>query len=171
MTCLAWQDPDNPLVPFRSFNTLHFARFVILDDATLGDLSVYGPDAEFRDAPIYLAFLGECDGSGRPRCSRVGSNGPATGCARSLPTASGSIRAAIFCSGCASIPSGPTASYVNWIGRTVRQIKEEAELHMALADTLPRIYLRMRPPIVPGIEPQQIRAALVRAVDRERDHG
>ena len=54
-------DPDNPLLPFRVFETLHFARFVILNDATLDDLSVYGPDAEFRDAPVYLAFLGDCD--------------------------------------------------------------------------------------------------------------
>ncbi len=30
----------------------------------------------------------------------------------------------------------PAASYVNWIGRTVRQIKEEARLHLALADHL-----------------------------------
>ena len=56
-----WADPANPLVPFRTFDTLHFARFVVLKDATLQDLDVYG--TSFRDAPIYLAFLGDCDGS------------------------------------------------------------------------------------------------------------
>ena len=27
-------NPNNPLVPFAQFDTLHFARFVILDDKT-----------------------------------------------------------------------------------------------------------------------------------------
>ena len=55
-------DPDNPLVPFGRFDTVHFARFVILNDATLGDLSAFGPEAAFPDTPTYLAFQGECDG-------------------------------------------------------------------------------------------------------------
>ena len=33
---------DNPLIPFAQFDTLHFARFVILDDKTLDDVRVYG---------------------------------------------------------------------------------------------------------------------------------
>src|SRR5436309_828505 len=57
-------DPANALVPFARFRTLHFARFVILDDKTLDDLAAY--DLAFPGAPIYLAFLGDCDGpSGR----------------------------------------------------------------------------------------------------------
>ena len=28
-------NPNNPLVPFAQFDTLHFARFVILDDKTV----------------------------------------------------------------------------------------------------------------------------------------
>ena len=55
-------DPKNSLVPFGVFRTLHFARFVILNDTTLGDLEAYGE--RFPNAPIYLAFLGDCDGSG-----------------------------------------------------------------------------------------------------------
>ena len=35
-------NPNNPLVPFAQFDTLHFARFVILDDKTVGDLRIYG---------------------------------------------------------------------------------------------------------------------------------
>src|SRR5215472_12248279 len=56
-------DPDNHLVAFGKFNTLHFARFVILKDETLGDLERYYGAAAFYDTPIYLAFLGDCDGS------------------------------------------------------------------------------------------------------------
>jgi hypothetical protein len=41
-------NPNNPLVPFAQFDTLHFARFAILDDQTVGDLRIYG----FPSAPI-----------------------------------------------------------------------------------------------------------------------
>src|SRR5450432_677905 len=53
-------NPDNLLVPFAAFENLHFARFVILDDETTGDVRLYGID---RPAPpVYLAFLGDFDG-------------------------------------------------------------------------------------------------------------
>ena len=53
-------DPQNALVPFGHFDRLHFARFVLLDDATTDDLRLYGltPPAY----PRYLAFLGDVDG-------------------------------------------------------------------------------------------------------------
>src|ERR1700749_3739241 len=53
-------DPHNPLVPFGDFPTLHVARFAVLDDQTLGDLAAFG--TSFAEAPVYLAFLGDCDG-------------------------------------------------------------------------------------------------------------
>jgi len=54
-------DPLNSLVPFGRFDDLHFARFVVLDDPTTGDIArLYGVD---RPAPpVYLAFLGDFDG-------------------------------------------------------------------------------------------------------------
>src|SRR5260370_30681125 len=54
-------DPANPLVPFGQIGTLHFARFVILDDQTRGDLRAYG--APLPSAGRSLAFLCDCDGS------------------------------------------------------------------------------------------------------------
>ena len=53
-------NPNNPLVPFAQFDTLHFARFVILDDKTVGDLRIYG--LPVRTHPLYLALLGDIDG-------------------------------------------------------------------------------------------------------------
>src|SRR5262252_6810933 len=53
-------DPNNPLVTFAQFDTLHFARFVILDDQTVGDLRIYG--FPVRHHPLYLAFLADIDG-------------------------------------------------------------------------------------------------------------
>ena len=48
-------DPYNVLVPFGRFSTLHFARFVILNDQTTGDVGVY--DLPTRKYPLYLASL------------------------------------------------------------------------------------------------------------------
>src|ERR1051326_8935351 len=54
-------NPDNSLIPFRQFDTLHFARLLILDDQTLNDVRAYGgrPAPTY---PLYLAFLGDIDG-------------------------------------------------------------------------------------------------------------
>src|SRR6266545_3977481 len=51
---------DNALLPFARFDTLHFARLVILNDQTLEDVRVY--DLPVRTYPLYLAFLGDIDG-------------------------------------------------------------------------------------------------------------
>ena len=51
---------SNALIPFGEFDTLHFARLVILDDKTLEDVRVY--DLPVRAYPLYLAFLGDLDG-------------------------------------------------------------------------------------------------------------
>src|SRR5580692_10627995 len=55
-------DPVNTLLPFGQFEQLHVARLVILTDETLADLTLY--DTSFPDPPLYLAFLGVCDGDG-----------------------------------------------------------------------------------------------------------
>src|ERR1700682_5030963 len=51
---------SNALIPFGEFDTLHFARLVILDDKTLEDVRVY--DLPVRACPLYLALLGDFDG-------------------------------------------------------------------------------------------------------------
>ena len=54
-------DAKNQLIPFIEFGELHFARFVILDDQTLGDFELMGlPQPSY---PIRLAFLGDYDGT------------------------------------------------------------------------------------------------------------
>ena len=55
-------DPNNALVPFEQFGKFHFARFVIIDDKTIGDLAHWGVDP-IPDYPIYLAFVANWDGS------------------------------------------------------------------------------------------------------------
>ena len=48
-------DPKNALLPFGEFAQLHFARLVLLDDPTLGDIEAYGlPQPQL---PVYLAMI------------------------------------------------------------------------------------------------------------------
>ena len=54
-------DPGNTVLPFGRYDRLHVARFVILQDETLGDLAAYG--TSFPNAPVWLVFLGDCDGA------------------------------------------------------------------------------------------------------------
>jgi|SRR5271166_4494965 len=160
--CPGAANPSNPLVPFGAFDTLHFARFVILDDATLGDLSVFGPDAEFPDAPIYLAFLGDCDG-------------PADLLLADFADRAGDGLRKIFAYCVGFDPHGdllhwmrrhsvkPAVSYVNCIGRTVRQIREEEELHEALANYLASYLAGRQVPDQAKVERREIHSALIRA--------
>jgi hypothetical protein len=126
-------DPDNPLVPFGHFEALHVARFVVLEDETLGDLAAYG--TSFPDAPVYLVFLGDCDG-------------PAGDLLDEIAREAGPGLRAIFAH-CAGFTDGEdlrawmdahlvgsATQYVNWVGRGVRQVREEAALHAFLETRL-----------------------------------
>src|SRR5262249_56057584 len=63
-------DPANAVLPFGQFERLHFARLVVLNDPTLGDIEAYGVPRP--SVPVYLAFVGSCDG-------------PAVACIPALP--------------------------------------------------------------------------------------
>jgi hypothetical protein len=131
-------DPRNALVPFGEFTQLHFARFVILDDPTPGDIEVYGVPRP--NLPTYLAFVGDCDG-------------PAKDCLSSLVRRSEVGLRQIFAH-CTDFAAGIdllawlrahdlpiAASYVNWVGRTVRQIKQESTLQQVLSARVDRTLL------------------------------
>src|SRR5690349_16664333 len=53
-------DPNNVLIPFAKFKTLHFARLLVLEDKTLDDITKYGLPR--LDYPTYLAILADFDG-------------------------------------------------------------------------------------------------------------
>jgi hypothetical protein len=127
-------DPDNTLLPFARYDRLHVARFVILRDETLGDLAAYG--VSFPHAPTWLVFLGDCDGAADDMLRQFAT------------TAEPGLRR-IF-THCDDPPGAdlldwmrrhsvqPAAQYVNWVGRTVQQIREEAALHDFLRKCLAR---------------------------------
>jgi hypothetical protein len=155
-------DPANRLLPFGRFDTLHFARFVILDDATRADLRAYGVTP--ASLPTYLAFLGDCDGPGQRQLDEF------------VRVAQGGLLE-VFAH-CAGAPDGVglaawlrardlpvAAAYANWIGRTVRRVREERALAEALAAKVRRLAADR-----PGAL-QALRAQLVAYVAAERLQG
>lgn len=152
--------PANPLVPFEQLPQLHFARFVILDDRTLDDIhSAYGlPPVDY---PLSLAFVADFDGTAddfRADLAKRAAQG---------------LRSIFSC--CQGFTSGndpvrwmkeheqPAATmYVNWLGRTVRQVREENTVRVALG-----AYLQSNFAALAGKAPKEIHQALRQFVKAE----
>ncbi len=127
-------DPGNTLVSFGQFDRLHVARFVIIEANTANDITEYGL-APYQWRPS-LAFLGDCDGDSDSFLAQLADRcGP------------GLIKIFSLCEGFAKKQSSllawmkahqlqPAANYINWIGRTVTQVREEAALHRSLSACL-----------------------------------
>jgi hypothetical protein len=145
-------DPQNTLFPFGRFDQLHVARFVILKDETLGDLP---PEYAFPNAPVRLAFLGDCDGE--VEALLVQFVGQATDGLRQIFWHCEGFSSHVDLLGWMRQHSlTPAAQYVNWVGRTVRQIREEAALRAAF-----RAYLARHPAAFDGQRPSKIRDWLI----------
>lgn len=123
-------DPSNPIVPFARFENLHFSRFVILDDQTLDDITLYGlPPVEY---PLYLAFLADFDGDKQQFLSdlvRIAGDG----LGRIFSFCEGFTAGSDLAQWMRDHDLPIATSYINWPGRTVRQIREEAHLRIAIA--------------------------------------
>jgi hypothetical protein len=155
-------DPANAVLPFGQFERLHFARLAVLDDPTVGDIEAHGVPRP--SLPVYLAFIGSCDG-------------PASECIKDLARRAGTGLRRIFmhCDGCdaqgdllawVQAHQRPlAANYINWVGRTVRQIREESALRRALAAKVPRA------PLASAAQAQQLRRELIDFVDAEVSAG
>jgi hypothetical protein len=122
-------DPANALVPFGNFERLHFARICLVTDKTVGDVTAYGLTP--RAYPVYLAFLGDVDESADTFLEELATS------------ASAGLRKIFAC--CEGFEPDTnlldwmrrhglraSAAYVNWNGRTMLQIREEAALHASM---------------------------------------
>ena len=130
-------DPENDLVPFGRFDRLHVARFVILEAKTADDIKEFGL-APYEWQPS-LAFLGDCDGDGTSFLAEL-----------TVHAGPGLKKIFSFCKGFSEDDGNllkwlqehtiqPRANYINWIGRTVKQVREETELHKSLSTYLQEI--------------------------------
>ena len=126
-------DPNNALLPFAQFDRLHVARFVILDDQTLGDLAQYGE--ALPDAPVWLVFLGDCDGQPETMLQEFIMHAGA-GLEHIFAHCRDFDHGADLAAWIRAHTARPAAQYINWVGRTVQQIREEAALHAALRERL-----------------------------------
>jgi len=155
-------DPDNALVPFCRFDRLHFARLLILTDPTAGDIAVYGvPVPDLRPT---LAFFGDCDGSADAFLRELADRA-APGLRQIFACCEGFVGGDVL-DWMRHHSQSPVAAYVNMVGRTVRQIREEAALYECLAD-----YLGAPPRALAIREPQQLRRVLVAYADAQRRDG
>ena len=123
-------NPDNEIIPFGRLPDLHFARIVVLEDQTLDDITTaYGLPR--RNYPLYLAFLADFDGDVDQFRNH-------------LVSIAGKGLEQIF-SFCTDFKPGtnilawmkqhehrPSTMYINWVGRTMQQIREENALRQVV---------------------------------------
>ena len=155
-------DAANALVPFAAFERLHFARFVILDDRTGGDVAVYGlPPATY---PTALAFVGDCDGDGDAFLAQLAAS------------ASAGLRRVFGCCGLRddddllgwmrAHATPPAAVYVNRPGRAAREIRENAALARAIDAFVARSQA-----VLADLQPEAVHARVRAFVDDEIAQG
>ncbi len=152
-------DPDNAVLPFGAFETLHFARLVLIDDALMADLRVHG--VEPPRLPTCLVLLGDCDGPARD-CLAALAQHAGDGLRRLFAHCDDFDASGSDLLGWMLTHDRPVAvDYINRLGRTVRQVREEIALWRTLAARVSRA-----PVVEPG-EAQQRWRELVAFVDAE----
>jgi hypothetical protein len=122
-------DPNNALVPFGHYDALHFARFLILDDATLGDAALYGlPTPE---PPLQLVFLVEFDGGAGAFVRRLARESEPG--LRAIFACCADFDASADLAAWMQAHSRPAAAvFINTVGRTMARVREDAALYDAL---------------------------------------
>jgi hypothetical protein len=127
-------NPSNDLVPFEEFPQIHVARFVILDDPTVNDIQkAYGIAPP--KYPLCLAFLADFDGDADGFRANIAARAR-DGLERIFSCCQGFKPGADLAQWMKAHEPPAATIYVNWIGRTVRQIREEDALRLALEDHL-----------------------------------
>jgi len=156
-------NPQNDIIPFGQFERLHFARFVLLDDPTLDDITAYGVPRP--DVAKALAFLGDCDGSADDFLADLVQRAGA-GLRHIFSHCQGFTSDGDLLAWLQDHAQPPAAAYVNWMGRTVRQIRQESALRDALV-----AYLDQNAAMFAGIGPRESRDMLRQFVDAETQAG
>jgi hypothetical protein len=156
-------DPNNSLLPFGEFEMLHFARFVILDDKTTQDMRIYGLTP--RRYPLYLAFLGDVDGDAKAFLGKLIKRA-GKGLGKIFSCCQGFTPDTDLFDWMKQHDAPPIAAYVNWRGRTVRQIRQEAALYDALENYVERNY-----PSLHALRPGELHEKFRAFVNAEQSAG
>jgi hypothetical protein len=151
-------DPYNPLVPFGRFERLHFARLVVLDETGMGDLSLY--DLPPPRLGLRLVLLGDCDGpAGELLAEMV--EVAADGLRRLFSHCEGFDSEADLLDWMHLHSLKVQANYVNRLGRTVRQVREECALRRTLSARV------AREPLADNTDARRLHRELIAFVDDE----
>lgn len=126
-------DPNNALIPFARFDTLHVARLLILDDQTTADIRIH--DKPVPTYPVYFALLGDIDGAEDVFLEALAQRSP-EGLRALFACCEGFAPDTDLLDWMRRYRAPAMANYVNSRGRTVVQIREEAALRTALEDHL-----------------------------------
>ena len=146
------------LLPFGSFERLHFARLVLLDDELQADMTAYGLPRSHL--PTCLAFMGDCDGPARTFLADLAQRA-GDGLRRIFSHCEGFAATGDLLAWMLAHDRPLAASYVNWVGRNVQQIRQESALQRALAARVPR------GAVASGADAQRIRRELLAFVATE----
>ncbi len=122
-------DPLNPVLPFARLGTVHFARVLIVTDLAEADRAVY--QLPLGVLPDYLVLLGEIDGR-EPDFRLELVQHAETGLRHLFSHCVDWHDPPDLAAWLARRSLPPAASYVNWLGRTVRQVREEEQLRQML---------------------------------------
>ncbi|HZK80187.1 MAG TPA: hypothetical protein VFC46_03950 [Humisphaera sp.] len=140
--------------PFEKLTNVHFSRFVILDPAV---------DLNNQPIPPALVFLIDFDGSldsFLPNLLSIaaGHLDQLFGSCQGYSTANNAARAAFLKSH--MVPAGTL--YVNWVGRTVAQVQQEADLQQTIEEFVDRSHGKFK-----SMGSRDIRTAIVQYVRAE----
>jgi len=126
-------NPENLLFPFAAFPEIHFARFVILDDRTEGDMAAY--NIAPASYPVSLAFLADFDGPAE-EFRRHAATRAREGLNKVFSCCEGFSGTSDLAAWMKEHETPPATIYGNWRGRTVTQVHEENLLRLALEQFL-----------------------------------
>ncbi|MEA3211385.1 MAG: hypothetical protein QOE70_4442 [Chthoniobacter sp.] len=154
---------NNAVIPFSQLDTLHFARLLILEDKTIGDVSVHGLPT--RTYPLYLAFLGDMDGDEDTFLDELARRA-SDGLRRLFSCCEGFTPDSDLLGWMQHHRRPAIATFVNWRGRTVRRVREEAALRAALDG-----YIASNASSLQGLAPRELHAKLSQFVEGEKSSG
>jgi hypothetical protein len=155
-------NPNNSLIPFAQFENLHFARLLILNDNSLEDRAICGLPSDF---PLQFAFLGDIDGDEDVFLNELVHRAP-EGLRRLFTCCHDFDPRCDLLAWMKRHRSPAIANFVNCRGRTVRRIREEANLQ----ETLDR-YIAENAATLDRMSSSQLHAKLSEFVAAEKSAG
>jgi hypothetical protein len=157
-------NPSNSVVPFAQFDRLHYARFVILEDGSLEDIhTAYGLPG--RDYPTMLAFVADFDGDADSFRNELAGRAR-DGLQRIFSCCEGFAPGSDLARWMKDHEQPPATMYVNWVGNSVRRIREGDALRRAL-----ETHLQCNAAAFSGKSPREVQKLLKNFVNSERAAG